>query len=189
MTEIKVTACQRCAQRPPYPGDRLCRRCRAGDTRTKAKPPKLGVAGKLSDANRSWFGRNGYIGEVEQEFRRLTARAAKYGMDLDDWASLVVGQSGACGICRTPQPPLTLHIDHDHHTGRVRGLLCVSCNTGLGLLKIDGDDWEETLRFVFHYFTRSSSVPERFRTVEYGKPSPELRRLVGARRAAYRRAR
>ena len=49
-------------------------------------------------------------------------------------------QEGKCDICKKEFPPITtrphrsqrLSIDHDHRTGFIRGLLCVSCNAGIG---------------------------------------------------------
>ena len=42
---------------------------------------------------------------------------------------LVVQQGGVCAICGRPDPE---HVDHDHETGAVRGILCFNCNGGLG---------------------------------------------------------
>jgi len=45
-------------------------------------------------------------------------------------------QKGCCALCNEPEEKFAwLCIDHDHETGRIRGLLCPNCNRGLGLLK------------------------------------------------------
>lgn len=59
------------------------------------------------------------------------SRRALYGMDPGDFDLMVAAQSGVCAICAKPR---RLHVDHDHETGNVRGLLCSNCNTALGLL-------------------------------------------------------
>lgn len=47
-------------------------------------------------------------------------------------------QGGVCAICgRRPREGTHLHVDHDHETGRVRGLLCFSCNVAVGQLQHD----------------------------------------------------
>lgn len=61
----------------------------------------------------------------------------QYGITLDEYATLLASQGGACAICRRQETGKRLAVDHDHTTGVVRGLLCQKCNTALGLL---GDD-------------------------------------------------
>ena len=57
-----------------------------------------------------------------------------YGLEPDQYDALVVAQDGRCAICRTDTPGGrgTWHVDHEHGTGRVRGLLCHRCNLMLG---------------------------------------------------------
>jgi hypothetical protein len=57
-------------------------------------------------------------------------RARNYGLTLEDYRALVARQGNACAICG--KSGLRLCIDHCHATGKVRGLLCNRCNTGLG---------------------------------------------------------
>jgi hypothetical protein len=60
-----------------------------------------------------------------------------YGMTLDDYYKRLEAQGGHCALCpRTPDQERhgKLHVDHDHTTGRVRGLLCLPCNHALGIL-------------------------------------------------------
>jgi Recombination endonuclease VII len=66
---------------------------------------------------------------------RASHLKSKYNMTLEDEAELIRQQGGACAICG--ERPAELHVDHSHVTGRVRGLLCLSCNAGIGFYKDD----------------------------------------------------
>jgi hypothetical protein len=53
----------------------------------------------------------------------------RYGITVDDFDRMLAEQGGLCAICR--EAPAE-HVDHDHATNRVRGLLCFNCNGALG---------------------------------------------------------
>lgn len=63
--------------------------------------------------------------------RRDLWRQKKYGITPEQWDDLFAKQNGCCAICGV-RPTKRLHVDHNHHTGAVRGLLCNNCNLGLG---------------------------------------------------------
>lgn len=58
-----------------------------------------------------------------------------YGITIDEYNSLFVKQQGCCAICGKHQSEFerALYVDHDHKTGKVRGLLCHKCNVGIGM--------------------------------------------------------
>ena len=69
----------------------------------------------------------------------------KYGLTLAEYDELLTSQGGKCAVCGadnsgcsnkdgTYQP---MYVDHDHKTGKVRGLLCSRCNTALGYVHDD----------------------------------------------------
>ena len=65
----------------------------------------------------------------------------KYGLTLEEITKLLDTQNGCCAICDEPISFIANdkrskpHVDHDHETGIVRGLLCLTCNTGLGMFR------------------------------------------------------
>lgn len=63
-----------------------------------------------------------------------TKNLKKYGLTKQDYLDLMIKQEGRCNICRK-EKAYTLVVDHDHKTGRVRGLLCYPCNSFLGCIK------------------------------------------------------
>ncbi len=63
-----------------------------------------------------------------------------YGLDRISFENMLSNQGFLCLLCSqvlSKYPDSTTHIDHDHITGRVRGILCRSCNQGIGFLKHD----------------------------------------------------
>jgi hypothetical protein len=77
--------------------------------------------------------------------------AKKFKIGLSDYAAMLEGQGGCCKICGSDQPASNgkaeFCVDHDHRSGRVRGLLCNKCNIGLGAFK----DSVDTLRRAIAY--------------------------------------
>lgn len=79
------------------------------------------------------------------EYHREYKLKTKYGLTTEQFSAMIVEQNSSCKICNaTLDKP---QIDHCHKTGKVRGLLCRSCNTSLGLLKENTD----TLRSMINY--------------------------------------
>lgn len=72
----------------------------------------------------------------------------KFGMTLADYESLLSVVPG-CAICgKTPaENRKRLAVDHCHKTGRVRGLLCNNCNSGIGSLR-DGEHFKAALAYL-----------------------------------------
>lgn len=60
---------------------------------------------------------------------------SSYGITIETYDIMFLNQSGTCAICGVPYEKL--NIDHNHISGKVRGLLCGPCNLGLGSLKAD----------------------------------------------------
>ena len=95
----------------------------------------------LTETARRWV-------QMNKEKRAIQARRShlmkKFGMTLEEFTALHEAQNGQCAICsRVPaykadsklRNRSLLHIDHDHVTGKRRGLLCHGCNVGLGLFQ------------------------------------------------------
>jgi hypothetical protein len=90
----------------------------------------------------------------------------KFGLTPEEYEARLAAQGGVCAICeRQPAKGRQLDIDHDHQTGEVRGLVCNSCNQGLGLFG------EDTFRLMSAAAYLSSWDPQ-------GKPQ-RVRLLIG----------
>ena len=131
-----------------------CKRCnldqKAARHRANPEPARERV--------RRWANENPErVAKRAEEYRASGQRAIadrryhlkrKYGISPEEYDVLLDRQGGGCAICgRPPTPGISLHVDHDHLTGCIRGLLCFQCNNALG----DFEDSHERLQLALHY--------------------------------------
>ena len=78
----------------------------------------------------------------------------RFGISLFDYSQMLLAQGGKCAICGGTDgghrngDPKALAVDHCHTTGKVRGLLCEACNTGIGKLKEDVEILQSAIRYL-----------------------------------------
>lgn len=83
-------------------------------------------------------------------------RLKRYGISPEQYDEMLRTQNNACKVCLTNfTTTKRCCIDHDHTTGKVRGLLCSSCNAGLGMVR----DSEFRLARLIAYLRWSGSLP------------------------------
>ena len=78
------------------------------------------------------------------EYKKNSVIKSVYGITLDEYNKMFNKQNGVCAICGQPETRKNkytgickLHIDHCHKTNKVRGLLCHSCNSAIGIMDDD----------------------------------------------------
>jgi len=79
-----------------------------------------------------------------------------FGLSIGDFNKLLKEQNNTCAICFNEETLFdsrqkvsrTLAVDHDHKTGRIRGLLCWHCNSGLGKLKDSVDLLQKAIVYL-----------------------------------------
>jgi hypothetical protein len=79
---------------------------------------------------------------------------SRYGLTVADYERILAEQGGFCAICRRDKLGRfkRFHVDHDHATGRVRGLLCPDCNLGLGKFADDPSRLQAALKYLAPLF-------------------------------------
>lgn len=98
--------------------------------------------------------------EKRKEESRWRHKAWKYGISKSEYEALWAQQDGLCAICFEPETTvirgrlIELSVDHNHQTGQIRGLLCASCNNGLGRFQ----DNIDRIRNAANYLERTSNV-------------------------------
>ena len=87
--------------------------------------------------------------EKDPMVKRRAELLRVYGITLEEWYDIYDEQNGVCAICdQECKTKKSLSVDHDHDTGRVRGLLCNRCNRGLGLFLDDPEILKKATRYL-----------------------------------------
>lgn len=130
-----------------------CGKCKTEKALEEFPPRESAVDGRRNECracNRArasaWYQKNRARGIFNAKRYTLKRR---YGMTQQDWDDMLISQQGRCALCdsqmlRKKEP----HIDHDHETNRVRGMLCFTCNTGLGALGDNAAGLRRALAYV-----------------------------------------
>lgn len=153
-----MKSCTKCQQSKPLDEFRVhcghargeCRACERIKARER-DPVKLAAAArkwsknnpaKRNAAKRLWYAKN-------KDHQRVQVRRRTYGLTDSAYQAMLIEQRGSCAICQTPfeDLPRAVHIDHCHATGKVRGLLCRTCNLVIGFFK---DDTERLLKAAIY---------------------------------------
>lgn len=109
--------------------------CKRGHARTSDNVSKSNACAKTIYTR--WYQANG---DKTSKYRHYKNR---YGITLQQYNDLFAKQNGLCAICHKPETEVdsrtnqirSLHVDHDHATEEIRGLLCGMCNKGIGCLQ------------------------------------------------------
>lgn len=92
--------------------------------------------------------------EANAETLRHKERERKFGVTSEYYSQMLREQNGVCAICGKPETATrlgvvkSLSVDHCHATGRIRGLLCSDCNTGIGKLKDDVKILQNAIQYL-----------------------------------------
>lgn len=115
-----------------------CRKCRKEQNedqfkaRTTGRPTKFCLTCRTRQDNYS----DKYHGGQYMNYRRPRNYLLTYGITEEQFLQMSAAREDKCDICGQ-RSNRRLHVDHCHKTKVVRGLLCLQCNTGLGLFKDD----------------------------------------------------
>lgn len=96
-----------------------------------------------------------YKASTKKAYRKRLLK--QYGLTPEQYNQILIAQDHKCALCFSPNPGSkgTFHVDHDHKTNQVRGLLCHSCNTALGLFK----DNPQILQLAIAYLLKNKTKP------------------------------
>lgn len=149
MNAIKQKMCKACSVVKDASefsiGRRTCRPCRSAEQIKKywdsPEEYRSKKRGKLNKKARTeWQERN-------KDYQYFWHLNATYGLTKEDYTSLLESQENKCAICGQ-DAQTRMVVDHCHATGKVRGLLCNSCNCGLGFFQDNVGFMQKAIEYI-----------------------------------------
>jgi hypothetical protein len=142
---MKYKTCEKCNTTKPIEDFYEYKRKKLKDGSTSFyRTCKLCVNAK----NKAWHHANK---ERFKELQRNNWLRNQFGITTEEFNVLLEQQNGGCAICGQTYGSAryrNLAVDHDHNTGKVRGLLCFNCNTGLGAFKDSTDRMQTAVSYI-----------------------------------------
>lgn len=119
-----------------------CKKCNQDKSITEFWKNKTTADGLQAWCKPCWYAltKSKLEGKDRERYLRMRRNGhlvRKYGITADEYDEMLSKQSGGCGICGRTFGRIRLAVDHDHKTGKIRGILCENCNMGLGMFKDD----------------------------------------------------
>jgi len=149
---LTLRVCTKCKEEKPlemYPKSKMhkdgrrrhCRVCVNAANKERYKNPE--IRERMKQSTVSWHRKN--PDAWKQAYLLRT-----YNITLSEYEELLAKQGGVCALCRTSETISrgTLAVDHCHETGKIRGLLCFKCNTGIGALGDSVEGLERALSYL-----------------------------------------
>lgn len=109
---------------------RICKQCGESSANVSFPTRMLLCPSCYREYQRDWKRAKGQTGTPDS--RRAKRRERAYGISREETINMLLEQDFTCPICLKPMDFEKLCIDHNHETGKVRGVLDNSCNTALG---------------------------------------------------------
>jgi hypothetical protein len=105
---------------------------------------------KIENDNKYYYSNHSEIREQQVNARLLK----RYGITINEYNKKFEEQDGRCMICSKEHiSEKRMHVDHDHETGQVRGLLCAPCNNHLGIL--ENEEWVKKAKSYLELWIRT----------------------------------
>ena len=133
---------------------KICNRCKAEldvSKFHKNKANKDGLNNRCAkctvEYNNERYRKNDSLKIYQRNYARVNkTRLKKYGLTIEKYQEMLDRQNNACAICKKEFGQV--YVDHCHETGIVRGLLCLKCNTGIGLLEDSIVNLENAIKYL-----------------------------------------
>jgi len=145
-------ACTKCGEVKPL--DQFHKRSSARDGRQ----PQCATCATAAVIEHNQRNPKDHAKRVREYYRKHPERKAdshlkwRLGLPYGTYDQMIAAQGGVCAICGTDEPggnaKNRFHMDHDEATGKVRGLLCTSCNNGIGRFSHDPDRIRKAIDYL-----------------------------------------
>lgn len=101
----------------------------------------------------------GYCVSCQKEWKREANFRTRYNITVEEYEEMLILQERKCAICLEQLLPKKTVVDHCHHSGEVRGLLCCHCNNAIGFIR---ENVSSALRLVdYLYVSKMRNLPRQ----------------------------